>query len=205
MEFINGITIEEIEYDEYIKNYSDALTQFSTNSYMIYGLLHCDIHKGNVIFSKKNNDYIVNIIDYGLVCNVNKKDLDNIFLVFKNLHNDNYLEVTKMFLYNFTSYIIKDSIEDNILINELYDIFKDAFCVQKIFTPQHIIKIYKVLLNRDIELKTVWRYFELSICSFNGFLRLIYKDIDKHNMIDAFKKSIGNVLNYIENDSEDDL
>lgn len=70
MEFIEGIKINEIEKKDY-ENFAKQVLKFGFVTTIIHGVTHGDLHSGNLLFIKDENDerhkYKVGVIDFGII------------------------------------------------------------------------------------------------------------------------------------------
>jgi predicted unusual protein kinase regulating ubiquinone biosynthesis (AarF/ABC1/UbiB family) len=70
MEYINGMTINKIEESDY-EAFAKQILKFGLVTTLIHGVSHGDLHCGNVLFIKDDNDekykYKVGILDFGII------------------------------------------------------------------------------------------------------------------------------------------
>ena len=89
MEFIEGIKINEIKEEDY-ENFAKQVLKFGFVTSIIHGLTHGDLHGGNLLFIKDENDekpkYKIGVIDFGIIY-----ELD------EDYRNFAFLLLTKMF------------------------------------------------------------------------------------------------------------
>jgi predicted unusual protein kinase regulating ubiquinone biosynthesis (AarF/ABC1/UbiB family) len=83
MEFIKGMKIHEIKVEERV-DFAKQIIKFGIVTSTIHGLIHGDLHSGNILFIKNNDDndndnnYIIGILDFGIVNEVDCS-LKNVF------------------------------------------------------------------------------------------------------------------------------
>lgn len=90
MEYIKGVTIKDIKIADY-NEYSKQIIKFVLVTTLINGTCHGDLHMGNILFIKDENDtkykYKIGILDFGIVYEIDK--IKNIlYYVFANLYTD---------------------------------------------------------------------------------------------------------------------
>lgn len=68
MEFIDGLTIDKIDKDDY-EGFAKQVIKFGLVTSMIHGVAHGDLHRGNILFIKNDskNKYVLGVIDFGIV------------------------------------------------------------------------------------------------------------------------------------------
>jgi ubiquinone biosynthesis protein len=70
MEFINGIKINEIKKEDY-EGFAKQIIKFGFVTTIIHGLTHGDLHGGNILFIKNNDDdkypYKIGVFDFGII------------------------------------------------------------------------------------------------------------------------------------------
>jgi predicted unusual protein kinase regulating ubiquinone biosynthesis (AarF/ABC1/UbiB family) len=87
MEFIKGNTLQELDPSDYYE-YSKQLLKFGLVTLLIHGKSHGDLHTGNLLFIKDENDakykYKIGILDFGIVYEIGKTK-EALFYVFENM------------------------------------------------------------------------------------------------------------------------
>lgn len=70
MEFIDGMKINQIEKEDY-EGFAKQVIKFGCVTTIIHGLTHGDLHGGNILFIKDNEDekypYKIGVIDFGII------------------------------------------------------------------------------------------------------------------------------------------
>jgi predicted unusual protein kinase regulating ubiquinone biosynthesis (AarF/ABC1/UbiB family) len=70
MEFIEGIKINEIQKEDY-ENFAKQVLKFGFVTTIIHGVTHGDLHGGNLLFIKDEDDkkhkYKIGVIDFGII------------------------------------------------------------------------------------------------------------------------------------------
>ena len=90
MEYIKGITIKDIKSNDY-DEYSKQIIKFVLVTTLINGVCHGDLHMGNILFIKDENDtkykYKIGILDFGIVYEIDKMK-NTLYYVFANLYKE---------------------------------------------------------------------------------------------------------------------
>jgi predicted unusual protein kinase regulating ubiquinone biosynthesis (AarF/ABC1/UbiB family) len=90
MEYIKGLTIKDIKNTDY-DEYSKQIIKFVLVTTLINGVCHGDLHMGNILFIKDENDkkykYKIGILDFGIVYEINKIKY-TLYYIFANLYTD---------------------------------------------------------------------------------------------------------------------
>ena len=90
MEYIEGNTllmVDPVDYDEYSKQ----IIKFVYVTLLINGVCHGDLHVGNILFIKDDNDpkykYKIGILDFGIIYEITKMK-NTFYYIFANMYND---------------------------------------------------------------------------------------------------------------------
>jgi len=194
MEYVNGLNICDIKDTD--KNiYMDIVGHVMIYSQLIYGFFHCDAHSGNILFIKNNDIHQVCLIDFGICGMYNIKELNNYYDIFSNIGINNYHEVTKQFLTNFTN--CPSNHEDyDLIFKEAKKLLYESFEIKKEFSFSEIYMLYSILKEYGIYTNESWIKTELAIASIDGCM----KELKTNNigLTDILKQKI-NKLNELEN------
>ena len=75
MEFIEGLTINELDKSEYT-NFAEQIIKFGLVTFAIHGVSHGDLHPGNILFIRDYYDdeypYKIGVLDFGILYKVNE-------------------------------------------------------------------------------------------------------------------------------------
>jgi len=71
MEYINGIKIKDIKPEDY-EDFAKQVMKFGFVTTIVHGVTHGDLHSGNILFIKDENDakgvkYKIGVIDFGII------------------------------------------------------------------------------------------------------------------------------------------
>jgi predicted unusual protein kinase regulating ubiquinone biosynthesis (AarF/ABC1/UbiB family) len=88
MEFISGMSLNKVHQDDY-ETFAKLVMKFCFSTLLIHGFSHGDLHSGNILFIKndKNDknyllEYQIGIIDFGILCHIDKEFQNKIFQLF---------------------------------------------------------------------------------------------------------------------------
>ena len=90
MEYIKGIKINQIKKEDY-DGFAKSVVKFGLVTTIVHGLIHGDLHGGNILFIKDEKDlkhpHKIGVIDFGIIYNVKSQHKALIFDIFSNLFN----------------------------------------------------------------------------------------------------------------------
>ena len=76
MDYIEGIKITQIQKEDY-DGFAKQVMKFGFVTSIVHGVTHGDLHGGNILFIKDNNDerypYKIGVIDFGIVYDLDSK------------------------------------------------------------------------------------------------------------------------------------
>ena len=85
MEYINGIKINEIEEEDY-EEFAKVVVKFGAVTTLVHGVSHGDLHSGNILFIKDNDDtkykYKIGVFDFGIIYIIDPNYKDLLFEIF---------------------------------------------------------------------------------------------------------------------------
>jgi predicted unusual protein kinase regulating ubiquinone biosynthesis (AarF/ABC1/UbiB family) len=145
MEYIKGETIVSINPVDY-KEYSKQVIKFVLVSILITGKCHGDLHIGNILFIKDENDpkykYKIGVLDFGLVYEIDKMK-NTFYYIFANMSRISAEEMSRHLILSgliepvdFISMLPKDHY--NAILNILIKFIDNTFNVSKHFNQIHI-------------------------------------------------------------------
>ena len=135
------------------------MMKFVFVSTFLYGKIHGDLHSGNILFIKENNNstnkYKLGILDFGLIYEISSETKDGIFSIVSNLYSVPTREISEIII---NSSLIEPLEQIKALEKEQYD---NMITIITAFTEKHIkqndkvnqMDLYKFLieLNNYIE------------------------------------------------------
>jgi len=82
MEYINGMTINKILESDY-EEFAKQVLKFGIVTILLHGVSHGDLHSGNVLFIKDENDekykYKIGVLDFGIIYEANTEFKQSLF------------------------------------------------------------------------------------------------------------------------------
>lgn len=98
MEFLNGCKLNQLNEED--KNiYCNQLAKFSVKCILYNRLYHADLHPGNILFLKENNEHKLGIIDFGIMGELTKTEQNYYFKLLSGIANTkDYEDVIDIFL-----------------------------------------------------------------------------------------------------------
>lgn len=119
MEYLTGYKIHDVNKED-MDGFARSFAKFNTKCVFYDRLYHADVHPGNVLFKRlpktlpegespavdKNGvrndvEYVVSVLDYGIVGKLNKKEQNDVFELVKNIHQKNYNVATEIIVNDF--------------------------------------------------------------------------------------------------------
>ena len=85
MDYIDGKTIFELRDIENEK-YAVIIFEMMTKSILYDGMFHGDLHPGNILFLKEDEEYKVGMIDFGIIEKITREDQYGFFKLVKNIY-----------------------------------------------------------------------------------------------------------------------
>jgi predicted unusual protein kinase regulating ubiquinone biosynthesis (AarF/ABC1/UbiB family) len=120
MEYIDGIKINQVLQEDY-DIFAKLIIKFGFVTTLIHGVAHGDLHSGNIIFIKDNEDsknkYKIGVIDFGIICTIDEN--------YKNLLFDILTEIFERPARETAMLVFKFGINDVQIIDKLPKIHYD--------------------------------------------------------------------------------
>lgn len=120
MEYLTGHKINDVNKED-MDGFARSFAKFNTKCVFYDRLYHADIHPGNVLFKRlpktlpegvspavdKNGirndvEYVVSVLDYGIVGKLTKKEQSDVFELVKNTHQKNYIAAADIIINDFS-------------------------------------------------------------------------------------------------------
>ena len=90
MEFMEGNKLNDIQIEDY-ENFAVPIIKYGIVSTIIHGFTHGDLHSGNILFIKEENDlkypYKIGLIDFGLVYEIEDRYKSIFFDIISDMFN----------------------------------------------------------------------------------------------------------------------
>ena len=119
MEFIEGTTISGIDAEDR-EEFARLIIKFAYVNILIHGVMHADMHAGNILFIKNDKPepnakggvslkerrtpkYQVGIIDFGILCKIDNKYKNILYTIFESIQrvpSRKFVEISMYLLYD---------------------------------------------------------------------------------------------------------
>jgi ubiquinone biosynthesis protein len=90
MDMIDGVTINNVDKDDY-DGFAKQVLKFGFVTTILHGVTHGDLHSGNILFIKDENDakykYKIGILDFGIIYEIDNKYKEVLFDIITQLFN----------------------------------------------------------------------------------------------------------------------
>ena len=100
MEFLEGNSLQDVDPSDYI-DFSKQIIKFVLVTILMNGVCHGDLHTGNILFIKDDNDpkykHKIGILDFGIIYEITKLK-DAFYNVFENMYNISSTELANNIL-----------------------------------------------------------------------------------------------------------
>jgi ubiquinone biosynthesis protein len=186
MDFLDGENIQDIKTEKMYK-YRASVQNFILNSYILFKVIHCDLHIGNIILLDNNQ---VGIIDFGMIIEISSTQSNNILKFFLSLANSN----VKLLIISITNILINnnnDIAKIQCIIKEpLKTIETDLFNTEKKVCINKLIRTIRIILtkiNGISEINPKASHILLSIIS---SIKTLDKFSGGSGLADAIKKHL---------------
>jgi predicted unusual protein kinase regulating ubiquinone biosynthesis (AarF/ABC1/UbiB family) len=135
MELIDGLPINQIEEEDY-EEFAKQVLKFGFVTTLLHGATHGDLHGGNILFIKDENDkkhkYKIGVIDFGIIYEIESSFKGIMFDIFIDFFNNPAQVTVEKLLYS-------GLIEPLELVKSLPDVHRN-----------HIIKVSSDMLHEAI-------------------------------------------------------
>lgn len=152
MERIVGRKLEELPMNDVKDQYCMILAKGLIKTVFLDGFYHCDLHPGNVLFIENEDGLFprlqVAILDFGIMSNINTRDQELSFNMFRNVLARNSKDIAK----NFVDGFIEPC--DNRISQPAYD-------------HADICKTLEVLISDILKDKTLTCFTAKDLCAMN--------------------------------------
>ena len=100
MEYIEGIPIHMVSNEDY-ETYAKLIMKFGFTTTLLHGTTHADLHAGNILFIKDENDkvpYKIGVIDFGIIYKIESDYKNNLLEIFSELFTLSSYEIAQKIL-----------------------------------------------------------------------------------------------------------
>ena len=159
MSFIEGKKLTELDNDEKDK-YCELLAKFGVKCVFFDGVYHGDLHQGNLLFMKKGDEYVIGVLDFGVIGKITREEQNKFYGFMQQFYNSHFNDAANLFLDNHVG--PKENLErlsdenKNKIIQEISSILERIITITKYATPNDMYTISNILHNYDLR---ILRYF----------------------------------------------
>ena len=159
MSFIEGKKLTELDNDEKDK-YCELLAKFGVKCVFFDGVYHGDLHQGNLLFMKKGDEYVIGVLDFGVIGKITREEQNKFYGFMLQFYNSQFNDAANLFLDNHVG--PKENLErlseetKNKIIQEISSILERIITITKYATPNDMYTISNILHNYDLR---ILRYF----------------------------------------------
>ncbi len=196
MEWLKGVTLTNIKSVQELSDNPRELCLLTLNTWMkslIFSpIFHADMHTGNLIVLEDNK---LAFIDFGIVGKLQKDTWEHVFLLFKSIHESDYLQISTTLVT--LNVITEQDININEFTSEIQKIFEDFDSLQSsmkninIVDAKHIdtliIKIINITEDYGLKLPREFLLLFKQILYFDKYLHILAPDL---NMMDYAQNNI---------------
>jgi predicted unusual protein kinase regulating ubiquinone biosynthesis (AarF/ABC1/UbiB family) len=162
MEQIDGVPINKVKEEDY-EEFAKSILKFGFVTTLLHGVTHGDLHSGNILFIKDDNDkkykHKIGVLDFGIVYEIDSQFKGVLFSVLTEMFNDPTEVTVKKLLYSglieplelvksladvHRNHIIKVSSE------MLHDAIHNSQCANQIQLYKFLVEFKKYISNPEI-------------------------------------------------------
>lgn len=156
MQFVYGNKLEQISKNDYL-TFGNLMLKFGILSIVVNGIVHADLHSGNILFIKEQDKYKLAILDFGMMQIIDDKFKDSltnlIISVFKQDSESTAIDILNSGLIEPAEVLNTLPIDKkNILIKTIVDIV-DSTLKNKIELFVFIKKLNTCINNNSLNIK----------------------------------------------------
>lgn len=159
MSFIEGKKLNEVDNSEKDK-YCELLAKFGVKCVFFDGVYHGDLHQGNLLFMKKGDEYVIGVLDFGVIGKITREEQNKFYGFMQQFYNSHFNDAAKLFLENHVGpnkNLERLSEENkNKIIQEIATILERIITVTKHATPNDLYTISNILHGYDLR---ILKYF----------------------------------------------
>ena len=89
MSFIEGKKLSELDDVEKDK-YCELLAKFGVKCVFFDGVYHGDLHQGNLIFMKDEDDYKIGILDFGVIGRITREQQNKFYEFMQQFYSNHF-------------------------------------------------------------------------------------------------------------------
>ena len=159
MSFIEGKKLSELDDVEKDK-YCELLAKFGVKCVFFDGVYHGDLHQGNLIFMKDEDDYKIGILDFGVIGRITREQQNKFYEFMQQFYSNHFNAAADLFLNHHVGpakNLEKISDEKKAKISEkVASVLEKIIVVNKHATPNDMYTISNILHEYDLR---ILKYF----------------------------------------------
>ena len=187
MEFLRSIPFQKLTLSQK-KNFSKQIIKTVFVGIFYYGILHGDLHSGNILFL----DNKIGLIDFGIASKLNRDEQNAIYIFYKNLLNKKTFEAAELSLvFAEPKHVIENLNKHDkaTLLNKLknnidMNFTDDTNILKFYFTTTSIFNSYKLVITKALSntLLTVLSGINISLECYQSKGKNPLKDYNDYSM-----------------------
>lgn len=159
MSFIKGKKLSELD-DEEKDKYCELLAKFGVKCVFFDGVYHGDLHQGNLIFMKDEDDYKIGILDFGVIGRITREQQNKFYEFMQQFYSNHFSAAADLFLNHHVGpaeNLEKISDEKKAKISQkVASVLERIIVVNKHATPNDMYTISNILHEYDLR---ILKYF----------------------------------------------
>ncbi len=229
MERIYGMKLGEIQVDDR-DGFAIALSKFNMKCVLYDRVYHGDLHPGNMLFMHHGDQYIIGVIDFGIIGKMNKSEQNDIYNVMKLIFKKKFTSSATLIVNDFsersTTISPKYNKTTEQIICEVRDVMMKSETeirwvgVADLYNINRVLNengrkfknvLYKVLLALAVgdsighKLGTKRSYFDHFIRSFGEMFNITFDESEREVVIEGSDANIHSELDDHDDDNESKL
>ena len=160
MSFIKGKKLSELN-DEEKDKYCELLAKFGVKCVFFDGVYHGDLHQGNLIFMKEEEEqYKIGILDFGVIGRINREEQNKFYEFMQQFYSNHFSNAADLFLTNHVGpESVVSKLTDDVklkIIRKVAAVLEKIIVVNKHATPNDMYTISNILHEYDVR---ILKYF----------------------------------------------
>jgi predicted unusual protein kinase regulating ubiquinone biosynthesis (AarF/ABC1/UbiB family) len=205
MNYIKGSSVYSINENDKL-SYLRILYEFMFECMFNYKVFHSDLHPGNILFIKENDEYKIGIIDYGLVEDYDDTVKQYVCLFFKKLVKGTDWELYEYIVNNLSEIVVDKNkqiiVDKNNVINDLLKVKEKYNILTSCIKAPDIYYVNNTLNKHNMTLHVKFAKIFLILSSMYSLMYMLQDDNNDEVLKECFKKYsetyVFTYLNFIE-------
>ena len=159
MSYIEGKKLSQLNDNEKDK-YCELLAKFGVKCVFFDGVYHGDLHQGNLLFMKNGDEYMIGVLDFGVIGKITREQQNKFYEFMHQFYNSHFNAAAELFLNNHVGpeKNLEKLTEENIIriILQIACVLERIITVTKHATPNDMYTISNILHEYDLR---ILKYF----------------------------------------------